>query len=480
MTTAAVYLRVSVATEHSVSVAKQHEDCLAYAARQGWEVLGVYTDDGVSATKYAPEQRPAFAAALDAGADVILVYRLDRLARRTTDLLRLVEAGVIIASATEAIDLSTPAGRLMVTLLASLAQVERENLSARVAGTRHTVMGQGRAAGGQRPWPFAAVPNPRGAGVVWRPVPERAEAIKEAARALVAGETTLGGIARLWTQQGLDPLTRSRDGKAVWWPATVSRLLRNPSLYGAKVNHRKAVRDASGLEIIDPDQAILSRAEWVELQAALEARSGQGAPRLRDGATRKEPGLLVGVLRCGACGRGMSLTSKKGVATYVCRGVHNCPHPVTIAAARAEAGVLDSLEARQDEPVFAWLAVRESDAGTVQRERDAVAALSEALMNAEDADLAASLIAARAEARERLAVLEAAAPRVERAPVPGVTLGDMLASAEDGGDLRSVLLGAVDHVSVGPTPYGSRGGRVTAEHTRARLTITPKEVETTA
>lgn len=61
---AVLYARISQATEESVSVARQVEAGRALAAARGWQVVGTYVDDGVSATKNRPEDRAGWQAPL--------------------------------------------------------------------------------------------------------------------------------------------------------------------------------------------------------------------------------------------------------------------------------------------------------------------------------------------------------------------------------------------------------------------------------
>jgi DNA invertase Pin-like site-specific DNA recombinase len=95
-----------------------------------------FSDDGVSGA-VAAAQRPAMSALLAyvREGDVVVVAAIDRLGRNTIDVLNTVEAlrvkGVSVVSMREGFDLATPAGKLMLTMLAAVAELERENLKAR-------------------------------------------------------------------------------------------------------------------------------------------------------------------------------------------------------------------------------------------------------------------------------------------------------------------------------------------------------------
>ncbi len=111
-----------------------------------------FADDGVSGT-VAAAQRPAMAALLAyvREGDTVVVAAIDRLGRNTVDVLNTVEAlktkGVSVVSMREGFDLATPAGKLMLTMLAAVAELERENLKARQLAGLERARAEGRSLG---------------------------------------------------------------------------------------------------------------------------------------------------------------------------------------------------------------------------------------------------------------------------------------------------------------------------------------------
>src|SRR6202044_1500895 len=134
-----LYSRVSTFDQHTIPL--QIRALREYAARRGWTIALQVKEVGSGAA-----QRELREKLLDAARrreiDVVLVWRLDRWGRSVADLLatlqELAHLGVGFVSLTEALDLTTPAGRAMAALLAVFAEFEREILRERVrAGLAH-------------------------------------------------------------------------------------------------------------------------------------------------------------------------------------------------------------------------------------------------------------------------------------------------------------------------------------------------------
>src|SRR5213078_4178193 len=130
---AGLYARVS--TNEQQTLAMQNRAMREYAARRGWTIaLQVREVNSGAARREAREK--LLEAARRREIDLVLVWRLDRWGRSVTDLLatlqELEHLDVSFVSLTEALDLTTPAGRAMAGLLAIFAEFEREILRERV------------------------------------------------------------------------------------------------------------------------------------------------------------------------------------------------------------------------------------------------------------------------------------------------------------------------------------------------------------
>ena len=152
MKKAALYVRVSTSDQH---VESQLYDLRELAAHRGFEVVHEYEDRGVSGTK---ARRPGLDALMaDARRkkfSVVLVSAFDRIARSTKNFLQIIDefesSGIEFISRRENIDTSGPMGRLFLTLISSIAELESDLIRERVrAGMRRAKL-EGRQIGRSR------------------------------------------------------------------------------------------------------------------------------------------------------------------------------------------------------------------------------------------------------------------------------------------------------------------------------------------
>lgn len=138
---AALYARVS--TNNGQSPQMQLRELREYTKRRGWKVVGEYTDAGISGAKdRRPELDKLVADAHRRKFDAVVVWKFDRFARSVSHLLRALETfdslGIAFVSLSEQIDTTTPAGKLVFTVLGAVAELERSLIGERVrAGLRN-------------------------------------------------------------------------------------------------------------------------------------------------------------------------------------------------------------------------------------------------------------------------------------------------------------------------------------------------------
>jgi DNA invertase Pin-like site-specific DNA recombinase len=126
-----------------------------YCQRRGWEIAGEYVDAGVSGAK---ERRPQLDALLAVcrkrRVDAIVVYRYDRFARSLRQLVNALEEfrslGIEFISLHEGVDTSTPNGRLVFGIFASIAEFERELIRDRVKSGIAAARSRGKRLGRPR------------------------------------------------------------------------------------------------------------------------------------------------------------------------------------------------------------------------------------------------------------------------------------------------------------------------------------------
>jgi DNA invertase Pin-like site-specific DNA recombinase len=141
-TRVAIYARVST-TNHGQDVGMQTRELRQFADARGWTVAGEYIDAGVRGAKDSrPELNRLMADAHKRRFDVVCVWRFDRFARSVSHLLRALETfkalGIDFVSFSEQMDTSTPAGKMVFTVLGAVAELERSLIVERVrAGLRN-------------------------------------------------------------------------------------------------------------------------------------------------------------------------------------------------------------------------------------------------------------------------------------------------------------------------------------------------------
>ena len=153
MKRAAIYARVS--THNGPNPEMQLNEVRAYCERRQWEVADEYVDAGISGSK---EHRPALDRLLadcrKRRVDAVVVYRYDRFARSVRQLVNALEEfrslGIDFVSLHEGVDTSTPNGRLVFGIFASIAEFERELIQDRVRSGLAAARAKGKKLGRPR------------------------------------------------------------------------------------------------------------------------------------------------------------------------------------------------------------------------------------------------------------------------------------------------------------------------------------------
>jgi DNA invertase Pin-like site-specific DNA recombinase len=174
---AAIYARVS--TNNGQDPHMQTRELREYCKRRGWDIEGEYVDAGISGAK---EHRPQLDALLvvcrKRRVDAVVVYRYDRFARSLRQLVNALEEfrslGIEFISLHEGVDTSTPNGRLVFGIFASIAEFERELIRDRVKSGIAAARSKGKRLGRPRMTVDAArIARLRASGETWRAVAEK-------------------------------------------------------------------------------------------------------------------------------------------------------------------------------------------------------------------------------------------------------------------------------------------------------------------
>jgi site-specific DNA recombinase len=306
----AIYTRKS--TEEGLeleynSLDAQREAAEAYIASQrheGWIALPeLYDDGGFTGGNL---ERPALHRLIkdiEAGrVDMVVCYKVDRLSRPLLDFARLIEVfdrhNVSFVSVTQQFNTTTSMGRLILNILLSFAQFEREMISDRVRDKIAGAKRKGKFTGGM-PVLGYDVDSQTHKLVVNSAEAETVRSIFKRYSELGSGlsvsrELNARGITRKsWTtKKGI-----TRTGKQ-WNSAHIYRILNN-RVYLGETKHRDKTYPGE-------HDAIVSKSLWDKVHAIIEHDSTSGK-RKHDSI----PALLKGIIRCGHCGYAMCSTHTK-------------------------------------------------------------------------------------------------------------------------------------------------------------------------
>jgi site-specific DNA recombinase len=311
----AVYTRKS--TEEGLdqeynSIDAQRDAGHAYIASQraeGWIPIADVCDD--PAYSGGTMERPALQrllADIEAGkVDTVVVYKIDRLTRSLTDFSRMIEVferhGVSFVSVTQQFNTTTSMGRLMLNILLSFAQFEREVTGERIRDKIAASKRKGLWMGGIPPLGYDVenrrlIPNAKEAKTV-RHIFQRFVKLGSSTR--LVKELRLNGVtSKAWTtQEG-----RVREGKPID-KSLIYKILNN-RVYLGEIRHRNQWYQGEHPPIVE-------RSLWDAAQAILDQN-----PRVRGNTTRaRVPFLLKGLLE-GSDGRALTpwFTRKKNGRLY--------------------------------------------------------------------------------------------------------------------------------------------------------------------
>ena len=311
-----IYTRVSTAAQtEGYSLEAQQGRLREYADYKNLEIAGEYCDAGKSGKSIVG--RPAFLQMLDDissekdNISFVLVFKLSRFGRNAADILKslqlLEDYEVDLICVEDAIDSSTPGGKLTLTILSAVAEIERENINVQfMAGKMQKILNGG--------WPGG--PAPYGYRSVNKELvvePEEAEIVKLIFNRYIQDDGTLNGVAIWLNNNGYSRISKGEEKPFTY--DFIVNVLDNPTYHG-KINYfrrtnikgvRKNPKDA--VEVDGIHEAIIDEDLWQQAREKREASSG----RQEKVDEPDRVSLLSGLIKCPACGNGLIATKNKHV-----------------------------------------------------------------------------------------------------------------------------------------------------------------------
>ena len=320
-----LYIRVSTAMQvDGYSLDAQKDRLVKFAEFQGMEIVREYCDAGKSGKSITG--RPEFQRMLQDVADdrdgvsYILVFKLSRFGRNAADVLNslqyIQDYGVNLICVEDGIDSSKDSGKLTITVLSAVAEIERENILVQTMEGRRQKAREGKWNGGQAP--FGYLLDSKNSTLIVNP--EEAEIVRIIFDKFVHTDMGADSISNYLNQHGYSKKKLRDQEVSHFSRSTIIKILDNP-VYAGKIAYGKSVTEkvkgtrdqyrrvkqdeyllADGLHeaIIDPET-------W---EAAKAKRKVTGVKWNKTHSLDHEH-ILSGILKCPVCGSGMAGTVRR-------------------------------------------------------------------------------------------------------------------------------------------------------------------------
>ena len=339
-----IYTRVSTTMQiDDYSLDAQKARMKAYADFNNYQIVGEYEDAGKSGKSI--EGRASFCKMMDDiksgkdGVAYVLVFKLSRFGRNTADVLSTLQVmqdfGVNLICVEDGIDSSKDAGKLMISVLSAVAEIERENIRVQTMEGRIQKAREGRWNGGFAPYGYRLVDG------VLQINEDESPAIRTIFEQYVNTDTGANGLSKYLETHGFQKLARQNGTSPLFSATLIRAILKNPVYCGKIAFGRRKLEKIHGTRneyhqvsqenylLVDGlHEGIVSEELWNAAQVKLLAQSKRYEPVNRSKAEQAH--LLSALVKCPICGAGMYSNKctkrKKDGTPYKSFSYYSCKH----------------------------------------------------------------------------------------------------------------------------------------------------------
>ena len=338
------YTRVSTAMQiDGYSLDAQKARMKAYADFNDYQIVGEYEDAGKSGKSI--EGRASFCRMMEDiksgkdGVAYVLVFKLSRFGRNAADVLSTLQVmqdfGVNLICVEDGIDSSKDAGKLMISVLSAVAEIERENIRVQTMEGRIQKAREGRWNGGFAPYGYRLVDG------VLQINEDEAPAIRTIFEQYVNTDTGANGLSKYLETHGFQKLARQNGTSPLFSATLIRAILKNPVYCGKIAFGRRKLEKIHGTRneyhqvpqenylLVDGlHEGIVSEELWNAAQVKLLAQSKRYEPVNRN--KTEQAHLLSALVKCPICGAGMYSNKctkrKKDGTPYKSFSYYRCKH----------------------------------------------------------------------------------------------------------------------------------------------------------
>ena len=339
-----IYTRVSTAMQiDGYSLDAQKSRMKAFAEFNDYEIVGEYEDAGKSGKSI--EGRLEFNRMMEDiksgqdGVSYVLVFKLSRFGRNAADVLSTLQVmqdfGVNLICVEDGIDSSKDAGKLMISVLSAVAEIERENIRVQTMEGRIQKAREGKWNGGFAPYGYSLE---KGQLLINE---EEAKAIRVIFDQYVHTDMGANGLAKYLENHGIHKIQRQNGKNPLFDASLIRRILKNPVYCGKIAYGRRRTEKVHGTrndyKLVEQDdyllvdglhEGIVTEGLWHEAQVKLLAQAKK-YEKVNHGKDNKIH-LLSGIVKCPICGAGMygnkSIKHKSDGTKYKDFFYYGCKH----------------------------------------------------------------------------------------------------------------------------------------------------------